>query len=803
MQAPTERLQLPSLTPIQFLLEIAIIVIAAIIVTHPYDNMNPLTHVAGADAEDNMSGGYTVAKTLHDEGYIPLWQPLLGQGDATLNAPSSNYLFVPFIGLPTLFMGPNNGVKIGIILLVIITGLGGWVLARMIGLHGLARVALGLFCIGRGNLHSVMSIGDFQLGMCQTLFPWILAGAMGIFWYKHRRWPIVLLALSIVLMFWIGWVYIVDFLIMMGLLTLIYLVRPVRVETGDGQITWRSTIDWAALRRMTLAAVLTVVLASATLIPLMIQHNNWGASSITQDDVNDVGLILKEYFYGVPTSDLGGFGFAAYFYNFVSPFWFVGFAICAALLAAVVYPRIRRYYPRTLWRLLIVIVFAFGYFTLWGAGQNPIVPIMYRWFPLTAQMRHVERQLAMGAFLIAVMLAICIDAAWVSFVLAPIWNQGRVARVGRFLNVAAALILLIPTGMATGEALSFWNVFNTDALDTEQADLTPCLQWMRDQNGNQVVDVWVLNYWSMTPFLRYNIRFSHVVLDGYKPSAGPSTYLPNGDLTAVLPKYSQTTGDQGYGWEDLNGYDHPVPGAPTYEGGRACFLQRAVEPFSYVFSVPTDVLATKTTLNGDYVNKPINRTILSNQLFPSDTQPITTFNRHNDYIGILVDSDPKHDLVVTAGEVAYPGWSVSVNNHPAKLETVGGQIGVVVPKGTGTNQILFLYRPGFVIVSWLLTLFGAILCVAYLLRLDRFIPIGWYVRSLQTGQKMLHFLFNPNVMGTDEIIEDIAKPQFPLLADPSQKARSESDTETLNAVEKADRSDQPADEADIVLDDDV
>jgi hypothetical protein len=66
-------------------------------------------------------------------------------------------------------------------------------------------------------------------------------------------------------------------------------------------------------------------------------------------------------------------------------------------------------------------------------------------------------------------------------------------------------------------------------------------------------------------------------------------------------------------------------------------------------------------------------------------------------------------------ESAYPGWRVEVDGQAAHLESVGGQIGVVLPAGDQPVQIYFVYDPVQPVIGGLITLITAFGCVTYLL----------------------------------------------------------------------------------------
>ena len=70
-------------------------------------------------------------------------------------------------------------------------------------------------------------------------------------------------------------------------------------------------------------------------------------------------------------------------------------------------------------------------------------------------------------------------------------------------------------------------------------------------------------------------------------------------------------------------------------------------------------------------------------------------------------------------ESAYSGWEVWVNGTAATLQSVGGQVGVLLPSGEGSYDILFAYRPPLFFAGGIITLVTWITAVGYLLRAER------------------------------------------------------------------------------------
>ncbi|MBZ0309115.1 MAG: YfhO family protein, partial [Anaerolineae bacterium] len=94
--------------------------------------------------------------------------------------------------------------------------------------------------------------------------------------------------------------------------------------------------------------------------------------------------------------------------------------------------------------------------------------------------------------------------------------------------------------------------------------------------------------------------------------------------------------------------------------------------------------------------------------------------------------------VLVVQQLAHPGWQVSVDGSPAYLESVGGLIGVLLPRDSQKHSVEFAYRPPLVYRGGVLTLFTCGVLSLYLLRADRLLKILRHKKGKnhldQTGQ---------------------------------------------------------------------
>src|SRR5579871_1103567 len=138
--------ELSSLSLRRIFVELLIVVIAALFASQNFINNDPSLLLNGREAEWLTNSAYLTVYDLRENGAIPFWQPYLAHGEPALDNPFS-FALNPLSLWPSLVAGPQNGIKYSVVIYTIFAGLGGWLLARMLGLGSLARLLLGLIMI--------------------------------------------------------------------------------------------------------------------------------------------------------------------------------------------------------------------------------------------------------------------------------------------------------------------------------------------------------------------------------------------------------------------------------------------------------------------------------------------------------------------------------------------------------------------------------------------------------------------------------------------------------------------------------
>jgi hypothetical protein len=730
------------------LIELVIIIVAGAFINAPYMNMNPKLRLTGNESEYLMASITVMKDALDKEGRIPLWDPYLEFGEPLVNNPFI-YLFNPISSVPSLLLGSINGIKISIILSTIVAGLGGWVLGRILGLRGLARVVLGLLLMGKGNMNSMLYAGFYQLDVAQAYFPWVLAGCIGLLWYKKQRWPIVLTVISIALMFWTGllW-FLLPFALILATLFLFHIFQIRRVPHGRNLLSrLRLWIDYSMVRRMILAGAATVALCMISLLPLWVNRNYLGQSSITVDPKYDVGLVMSQFFSGDTDQYYSAFGVYQlwYYYSYVLPGWFA-IALVALLALALLAPQPLPIAPR-LWRVILACILMFIFCTFWGAGQNPIIDWAYTAIPLVSQFRYVMRVLGVASFLVGTLGAILLDIGWVALV-ANSNFEFRPARVWKILRIPFLVLLVVASSVATVQVLSKYNIMNEGGLKPESPDETACVEWLHKTYPNEPLSVWTVNYFYILSYLRNDARHYRIATDFYHAQGEPSEIGPVDLIQLSIPRWAIVFEFGERNWAHDTGYV-PFDQSPISAiNGLPCIMQNT-NALSYMYTASAQVLNGFTSKHA---------------VDASATTPVTTFVRDYDHIGAIVTSSSTDDTYLTAQEVDYPGWYAELDGRPTKVVSVGGEIGVALPTDGQTHRVLFYYHPPLLFIGAFVTILTIILLILYLLRADRFIPESW---QATIAKRAIDFLLNEKLLEPKEDLDfDSFTPKLKQLSPP-------------------------------------
>ncbi len=680
------------------IVEIGVIVLTTLLTTRPFYESPPNFQLSGSESEWLTSTVYAAYTGLHETGRIPRWQPYLEKGEPVIENPF-NFIFNPLASGPSLLLGPPIGLRISVILGYFLAGIGGWFLGRVLGLGSVARVLLAMLLIGKGNIHAMMDSGYYQLALSQTYMPYVIGGVIAIFRWSNRRWPVVLTALAMAFQFLSGniW-YVLPTAVGAVCVGCVLLI-------GTGK-RW---IDVAALKRLILAAVLAVGLSAVVAVPVVLQFKQLGRhpNEVDAGWFVSVPNIVQLYFNPDPIqlitmrtpSDGNKETYRLlkeldeFFYSFVIPAWFVVLILFALPLYRPIIRRERRFW----WVALILFILA----TLWGAGGKQPILWLYQNIPVLAQWRFVGRALGVATFWLAILVTMRVDNLWQNIMIADWstlleWESSRV----KFVPLALGGLLLIVAANAGAEVNDQWYKLEKIVHPIEPV-FDRCITWLRTQHPNEPLSVWQQQYISITTFLNNRVRTWSIGAD-FEMLAQPSTLgSPLINLNKVKPQYAQVDYYDQIPWAVSNGY-RVVFDSPRAAEVAHCLYERQ-DTLPYAYTISKGWLESMTEPEGAPV---VNLTAFS---------PVPLFERRGDQVALIVTEPRTERTIVGVQEKAYPGWRVEVDGKPAQIESVGGQIGVVLPIGDQPVQIYFVYDPIQPVIGGWITLITVGMCTFYLL----------------------------------------------------------------------------------------
>ncbi|MBL8131013.1 MAG: hypothetical protein JNL42_04080 [Anaerolineae bacterium] len=704
-------------TLVLHILEIVLIGLLAVYATRYYANPDPTLVQAGNEIEWLTIDINHFMRHLNETGRIPWWLPYMGQGQTSIDSPVASF-FNPFNTLPVLIFGPQVGVRYIVIVHAILAGIGGWAIGRVMGFSLPARLFLGAIMLARGSMPSVAGNGYFQLGLTQAYLPWTVAAAVAVARYRHSRTPVVLLALAIVLLYFGGVLYYsLPAVILTGALALAFSIRRLRGSRLG------IAIDVPLIRRYILGLVLAGLLSSVTSIPVAANysaiegHPNEDADAVYEP----VTSIVAQLF--TPERLFSDLTWSENYDLYTVPLWliFALFVLFPPFLRAFSRPAL----PDLAWRVLIVMFLLGIFFLFWGNGTNPIMRWANANLPGIGQWRVLSRLLTVVSLSLAVIVALRFDSLWRAILLD---DRGRLTPTPFFGVVGAAII-----GMgvfATVDPLE--NYARHTQVRRDGGAIEDCVVWLRAHYPEPMQTVHVRDSYVLTAFVREKVRFSHRNM----------SFIPSGMTPTVYPfdlrnHYSRfliawEVADRAY-WRE-RGY-RVIPGSPEFRPGVPCLMEYR-DALPYAFAMPVAAAITHVPPEDPLPS------VQTRGLTAGDVIALPHVQHDNDVIRLTVQPLTDEAVVVVVSELAWRGWRVTIDGQPARLESFGQLLGVVLSSGSEPAHIEFRYDPPLLKVGAAITLASALMIALYMLRAERLIPrrrTPPYWRSLSDSSPVLPF----------------------------------------------------------------
>ena len=475
-----------------------------------------------------VNSGAVAASIFEKTGAIPLWNPLIGQGEPLVENPFS-FVLNPLMTVPSLTLGVVDGTRVSALLHVMLLGLGGWCLGNILHLAAPGRLLLALLIGGSGSVAGQLSQGFYQMALSQAYVPWVLAGVVGTL-NTRERWPVGVLVVASTLMIFAGtfW-YVLPAAISAGVVVLFYIVR------WEGRLR----LDMAAIRRLALAGVFILALAAVRLLPQYIHRDTIWHPAERLTETRNILSLLRWFFF--PISDYDDF--ALYYHFFIPP----GFALL------VVTVRLLYWRDPLRWRLVLPALLLIAFYTIW-ATNSTFTHWLYREFPLLYQWRFPVRMLAAVGPWIVLLVALWFDEA-LRFTLRRL----------NLLRLGLAAMLVIAATSTVFTVLANWDWIGVGPQRSLNRE--PLIN-LRQENPSAFLTVGTEGFFDYMPFYDTLVRASFGNPD-YRPLGQPSTLI-TAELD-LLPRYAIAYEDEdreplidaGYQpGPDRILWEHPT--APTY-----------------------------------------------------------------------------------------------------------------------------------------------------------------------------------------------------------------------------------------------
>jgi hypothetical protein len=674
-------------------LEIALVVGFGIFATRGLLDFDPNLRINGHEFEWNTSALDYVAHVWHSEGYIPRWNPYINRGMPTVDQ-GFTMLFHPLTGGLALLAEPaSQTMKVSATLVFIYAGLGGLAFGYVMRWGLPARLLLAGLLITQSAPHALIGQGYFQLGLQILHFIWLPVGIVGLARGQHpRRWT-VLLAVAFALIFLAGNIF---YILPAALVCLLFGLPFMVGQDESGR--WR--VNRGFIARAARAALLAAGLMAVTAVSIVLHFGYVGGHNEyfpTQPEYA-ITRVAEQFF--TPEELVGGFG-GDNRYLYSVPWWLVAFLF-------VVLPPIpgllqRAEDPRASGRVWIAAIIGLVVFFTWGVSINPVINWAWNTFAPLREWRFFERLLPIAAFFLILLVSLRADGLWQALrhsARAPARAAGQRPRAAVFVRrgLAGAFAAVLFAGAVAAPVFVRETRIGLGQLQVFNEAIVQCVTELRARRPNAYIAIDRLFYDTIFALQRQRVRLAYIGAD-YDQTGGPPT-LYEGDLTNLPPPYVMVPfPEYEQGWRDA-GYG-PVAGIRRASpNGDPCFWY-GPEAVPYAFAV--SVADLEQGGSPDEVT--------------ADAVRQTLISENPELILVAAENPFSEPAAVVVQTIAYPGWAAYIDGQPARLESVGFLLGVVMPADS-SGVIAFVYTPDTFIIGGAITVLTVIFTIGYLLRLD-------------------------------------------------------------------------------------
>jgi len=677
---------------IQFTIEMALIAILGLTAAHGTLVADPTLRVRGSELSYLTFPGLYAGEIFRETGSIPLWNTLLGNGEPLVEHAFS-FVLNPFMVGPFLALeSSETATKVAVAIHIVLIGIAGWLAAYSLRVKAPARILAGGLCIGLGNFVAAIGGGFYSMSLSQVYMVFTIAGLIGVL-YGRGRWPVGLFAVGAALLLFAGTYWYVLPTAIAGLILTAFAVpgRWMRREHGQWVVDARHT------RRYGIAIAFLVGLCAIRLLPEIATNHLSSHPTETFADYISLYVTLQRYVVPVLDDDIGWY---PHMYHYSVPL---------ALLAGLILLRfglIRsgRRQLRWRWRIYAPALISVLLFAVWAQVSNPVFMFLYERIPLLGSWRFLERMQAAGTIWLVLIVTLMFDDCWQ--IIRPVTGNAVSggAQLFRVIRIAVCIVMIAAAALAINDVRLNWD--RVAGVEPIVAVETNGVVALREAFPGQTLPIATSSFFGYFDFPTYMAR-AWTGNPDYRPVITPTVgSLATGEIGRFKPPFGVSNGENNWDSELLQNMQ-PFPPAPA-------FARVNPEAVAFAFAI------TESVVDG-----------LSFSQTPdaSNTAALSYVHRI-DQVEVRSAGVATRTAVAIL-ETAFPGWNVSINGEPRRLESVYGYAGVWISPEDGDDvHVVFTYQPFILSFGAIITVITAAVLSGYLLAVD--------VRVRQVRQFLRH-----------------------------------------------------------------
>ncbi|MBZ0289756.1 MAG: hypothetical protein K8I30_19190, partial [Anaerolineae bacterium] len=313
-----------------------------------------------------------------------------------------------------------EGTKIATFIALLLAGFNMWILAKVLGIGAIGRMAAGALYLMNGGIAGKFYAGHFQLALSLAWPPLVLAALWWTLRSKNRLAPVAF-AIAFALLFFAGNIYYVLHTLLSAAVIILFHLFERRAETGSKKPPFRERFLFRRdrLKRAALAGIFAVGLAAVQFFPV------WLTRDYVDHDIqgfNEDGTLEASYdlpqaarYFLTDTVALRLDTSRNYDQAIAVDYTYIGPMVFVLIGGALSVTALRRQWITNVHSpgMLVVIALILGSLMMvWGAGQTGILQFLYTHISLLREFRFLGRTHAIAALWWIVLAGLAVDILW-------------------------------------------------------------------------------------------------------------------------------------------------------------------------------------------------------------------------------------------------------------------------------------------------------------------------------------------------------------------------------------------------------